>query len=101
MNILLLIFLMMLVTYIPRMLPSQITDKLHIGKKFRKYLELIPYTAMAALIFPGVISVDANTWVIGVVGAVVAILLSLIKNVPVVLVVIGAVIADMAIYYFI
>ncbi len=101
MNILLLIFLMMLVTYIPRMLPSLITDKLRIGKKFRKYLELIPYTAMAALIFPGIISVDQNLWYIGVVGAIVAILLSLIKKIPVVLVVIAAVLADMALYYFI
>ncbi len=101
MNILLLIFLMMLVTYIPRMLPSQITDKLRIGKKFRKYLELIPYTAMAALIFPGVVSVDANLWYIGVVGALVAVLLSLVKKIPVVLVVVAAVLADMALYYFI
>ena len=101
MNVYLLIILMMLVTYIPRMLPSQITDKFHIGRKFRKYLELIPYTAMAALIFPGVISVDEKLWYIGVVGAVVAILLSLIKKIPIVLVVIGAVLADMALYYFI
>ena len=79
MNILLLILLMMLVTYIPRMLPSLITDKLRFNKKFKKYLELIPYTAMAALIFPGVISVDANMWFVGVLGALVAILLSLIK----------------------
>ena len=101
MNILFLILLMMLVTYIPRMLPSLITDKLRFNKKFKKYLELIPYTAMAALIFPGILSVDANMWVIGVVGAVVAILLSLVKKIPVVLVVIGAVLADMALYYFI
>ena len=101
MNIFILILLMMLVTYIPRMLPSQITDKLHIGKKFRKYLELIPYTAMAALIFPGVISVDANMWFVGVLGALVAIMLSLIKKMPGVLVVVGAVLADMLLYYFI
>ena len=37
----------------------------------------------------------------GVVGAAVAILLSLIKKIPIVLVVIGAVLADMALYYFI
>ena len=101
MNILLLIFLMMLVTYIPRMLPSQLTDKLHPNKKLKKFLELIPYTAMAALIFPGVLSVDENTFVVGLVGALVAILLSLIKKMPVVVVVIVAVLADMAVYYFV
>lgn len=100
MNILLLILLMMLVTYIPRMVPSLITDKLQPSKKFKKFLELIPYTAMSALIFPGILSVDENTVLIGLVGAVVAILLSLIKKIPVVLVVIGAVLADMALYYF-
>ena len=100
MNVLLLILLMMLVTYIPRMVPSLITDKLQPGKKFKKFLELIPYTAMSALIFPGILSVDESTVLIGLVGALVAILLSLIKKIPVVLVVIGAVLADMALYYF-
>ena len=38
MNILLLILLMMLVTYIPRMVPSLITDKLQPSKKFKKFL---------------------------------------------------------------
>ena len=101
MNILLLIFCMMLVTYIPRMVPSLFTDKLCIGKRFRKYLELIPYTAMAALIFPGVISVDERMWIVGVAGALVAVLLSLVKKMPLTIVVVAAVLTDMAIYYFI
>ncbi len=101
MNIFLLIFCMMLVTYIPRMLPSLFVDKLYIGKKFRKFLELIPYTAMAALIFPGVIGVDANMWIVGVAGALVAVALSLINKMPLTVVVVAAVLTDMAIYYFI
>ena len=98
MNILLLIFLMMIVTYIPRMIPSLVCDKLHFGRKFKKFLELIPYAAMTALVFPGVISVDPDMWIIGVVGALVAILLSLVKKMPVALVVVAAVLADMVIY---
>ena len=35
------------------------------------FLQLIPYTAMTALVFPGVFTVDANP-VLGVVGAAVA-----------------------------
>ena len=101
MNYLLLIFCMMLVTYIPRMLPSLLADKLHFGKKFKKFLDLVPYTAMAALIFPGVIGVDESMWIIGVAGAVVAIALSLIKKMPLAVIVIAAVLTDMAIYYFI
>ena len=98
MNVFLLLALMLAVTYIPRMLPSFLCDKIKFGKRLRKYLELIPYAAMTALIFPGVISVDADTWVVGVVGALVAVLLSLIKKMPVALVVIAAVVADMVIY---
>ena len=98
MNVLLLILLMMIVTYIPRMIPSLMCDKLHFGKKFQKFLELIPYAAMTALIFPGVVSVDPDRWYIGVVGALVAVLLSLVKKMPVALVVVAAVLTDMVIY---
>ena len=101
MNYFLLIFCMMLVTYIPRMLPSLITDNIRLGKRFKKFLDLVPYTAMAALIFPGVIGVDENLWFIGVAGATVAVLLSLVKKMPLAVVVIAAVLTDMAIYYFI
>ena len=101
MNYYLLILCMMLVTYIPRMLPSLITDRIRFGKKLKKFLDLVPYTAMAALIFPGVIGVDEKLWIIGVAGAAVAVALSLIKKMPLALVVIAAVLTDMAIYYFI
>ncbi len=101
MKVLLLITLMLIVTYLPRMLPSVLCDRIKFGKKFRKYLELIPYAAMAALIFPGILSVDENTVIVGIVGAAVAVLLSLIKKMPVVLVVIAAVLADMAVYLLI
>ena len=67
MNYLALSALMLLVTFIPRVLPGFLLDKLRLGKKATKFLNLIPYTAMSALIFPGVISVDAGNWWIGVV----------------------------------
>ena len=49
-----------LVTYLPRMLPAFVIDKLHLSPKAEKFLKLIPYTAMAALIFPGIITIDDN-----------------------------------------
>ena len=101
MNIPLLILGMALVTYLPRLIPSLILDKVGFGKRFEKFISLIPYTAMAALIFPGVIGVDEKLWIIGVAGAAVAVALSLIKKMPLALVVIAAVLTDMAIYYFI
>ncbi len=57
-DILLLIAGMTLVTYIPRMLPAVLLEKLHFGPKVEKFLQLIPYTAMAALVFPGVVTLD-------------------------------------------
>lgn len=98
MNVFLLIMLMMLVTYIPRILPAFFVDKIKIGKRLAKFLELIPYAAMAALIFPGVLSVDPANISVGIIGAVVAIALSLVKKIPTALVVVFAVLADMLVY---
>ena len=59
-KVFLLIFGMMLVTYIPRAIPAILMDKLKFSPKVEKFLKLIPYTAMAALIFPGVFTADAH-----------------------------------------
>ena len=68
-KVLLLILGMALVTYIPRAIPAVWLERLHFGPRFEKFLNLIPYTAMAALIFPGVLSVDAARPWIGLIGA--------------------------------
>lgn len=51
---------MAIVTYIPRAIPAVLVDKMKFGVKTEKYLKLIPYTAMSALIFPAVFSVDTS-----------------------------------------
>ena len=78
-EIYLLIFGMALVTYIPRALPAFWMDRLRLGKRFQNFLSLLPYTAMSALIFPGVFSVDAEHPLFGVAGAAVAAVLALKK----------------------
>ena len=60
------------VTFIPRLIPALFVDKLNFSPKFEKFLNLIPYTALAALICPGVLTVDTQLWYIGLIGAVVA-----------------------------
>ena len=45
-DILLLIAGMTLVTYIPRMLPAVLLEKLHFGTKVEKFLQLIPYVTI-------------------------------------------------------
>ena len=69
---LLLILGMTLVTYIPRALPFVLLDKMKFGPKVRKFLKLIPYTAITALIFPGVLLVDTAHPSIGIIGALTA-----------------------------
>ena len=72
MNITLLIILCALVTFIPRVIPAIFMERLNFSPKFEKFLNLIPYTALAALICPGVLTVDPNLWYIGLIGAVIA-----------------------------
>ena len=97
-NIFVLMVGMMVVTYIPRAIPAVLVDKLKFGPKVEKFLRLIPYTAMSALIFPGVLTVDANP-VIGIVGGVVAALLAWKKQ-PVMTCVLAAIAADFILYLF-
>ncbi|MBO7310019.1 MAG: AzlD domain-containing protein [Clostridia bacterium] len=101
MNIALLILGMCLVTYIPRVLPAFFADKMNFGKRFEKFIGLIPYTAMTALIVPGILSVDADRWYVGVIGGIVAIALGCIKRIPSSVAVLGSVLSVMAIYLII
>jgi len=97
MNILTLIIGMALVTYIPRAMPAVFIEKMRFGKKTEQFLGLIPYTAMTALIFPGVLSTDPNSIWIGIVGAVTAAWIGW-KKFPIVIVVLGSILAVMLAY---
>ena len=100
MEVLLIILGMTAVTYIPRALPAVILDKLKFSAKVEKFLKLIPYTAMTALIFPGIFTVDTAHPAIGIVGGLVAILLAWHK-VQVVICVLAAIGADILLYMLI
>ena len=99
-NIWLLILGMMSVTYIPRAIPAVVLDKLHFGPRTEKFLKLIPYTAMAALIVPGIFTVDTAHPVIGIAGTIVAALLAW-KKCPLMVCVLAAIAADLVLYLFI
>ena len=99
-EILFLILGMTLVTYIPRMLPAVLLEKLHFGPKLEKFLQLIPYTAMAALVFPGVLTLDASRPYIGLTGGAAAGLLAW-RKLPVIVCVLAAIGVDLALYAFI
>lgn len=88
---------MALVTYIPRAIPAVLIDKMHFGAKTEKFLRLIPYTAMAALIFPGVFTVDEANPAVGIVGGAVACVLAW-RKCPVMVCVLAAIAADILLY---
>ena len=96
-RILLLLLGMTAVTYIPRALPAALLERLHFSPCFEKFLNLIPYTAMAALIFPGVLTVDETRPWIGLVGAAAAAIPALLKK-PVLLSMLCAIAAEFVIY---
>lgn len=57
-------------------------DKIQVSGKVNIFLQLIPYTAMASLIFPAILYVDKNIW-IGIIASVVAVIAAL-KKLPVI-----------------
>ena len=96
-EVVLLILGMSLVTYIPRALPAVLLEKLRLNANMEKFLKMIPYTAMAALVFPGILSVDAGKWYVGVIGGLAAVLLAW-RKLSVAVVVLGSVAAVLGLY---
>ncbi len=96
-TVLLMIFGMALVTYIPRALPGVVIKHMRLGRKAEKFLRLIPYTAMAALIFPGVLTINPDRLEIGIVGGLVATILALLKM-PIIVCAVVAILTDMLLY---
>ena len=96
-EIILLILGMMLVTYIPRALPAAFINKFRFGKKMEKFLMLIPYTAMSALIFPGIFLVDEGNLLVGIIGLAAAGILGW-KKAPVMVSVLCAIFAVFVLY---
>lgn len=49
------VVLMALVTYIPRLLPMLFLNRIKLPPKVEVFLKYIPYAALGALIFPGIL----------------------------------------------
>lgn len=73
-------------------------DKIQVSGKVNIFLQLIPYTAMASLIFPAILYIDKNIW-IGIIASVVAVIAAL-KKLPVIGVVLVSVISCVILYMF-
>lgn len=80
---------MAIVTVLPRMIPAFIVERLKFPNWVNYWLSTIPYAALGALIFPGILSVVPDQQWIGLVGGLVAIILSIFR-VHMVIIVLGA-----------
>ncbi|HKM04628.1 MAG TPA: AzlD domain-containing protein [Lachnospiraceae bacterium] len=97
-NMILLILLMALVTYTPRALPAVLINHIKINKRAEKFLQMIPYTAMGTLIFPGILSTNPNSIWVGIMGGCTAIFLRW-KKVNITFTIIGSICSVMLLYY--
>ncbi len=64
----LLIVGMMLVTYIPRLIPLITLSKKPLPAKIRRFLTYIPYTALSALIIRGILQGTDGRYLITILG---------------------------------
>ncbi len=90
MTVLILIIGMAVVTYIPRLLPALFLDRFKFPAGFQKWLKSIPYAALGALIFPGVLLVEKDQPLLGLAGGLAAFILALL-NLHITLVMAGAI----------
>ena len=88
--ILVIIIGMSLATMVPRIIPGFLVDKLQFKPWVNRWLNAIPYAALGALVFPGILSVIPEEPVVGIIGGVVAVILAYF-GLNVVLVVLGAI----------
>ena len=76
---LLMILGMMAVTLLPRIVPALLPAGFRLPKALARWLEQVPYAALGALIFPGILSADpASIWP-GAAGALAALAAALLR----------------------
>jgi branched-subunit amino acid transport protein len=100
MTILALIIGMAFVTYIPRLLPALFLDRFKFPDWFQKWLKNIPYAALGALIFPGVLLVEKDQPLLGLAGGLAAFILALL-NLHITLVMAGAIVTVILLQFFV
>ncbi|EGK07814.1 AzlD domain-containing protein [Kroppenstedtia eburnea] len=94
MNLVWIILGMSLVTMLPRWLSVWVLGRWKLPPRVRLWLNSIPYAALGALIFPGILSVEPGAPAVGLVGGLVAGGLAYFR-LPILVVITGAVLAVM------
>lgn len=75
-NLWLLVLLMGLVTYLPRMLPLTCLNDIRLPRFLNAFLRFVPFAALGALIFPGIIYSTGSIYS-ALIGGIVSVLLAL------------------------
>lgn len=88
--ILLIIVGMALATFVPRVIPAFVIDKFIFKDWVNRWLQAIPYAALGALIFPGILTVIESDPYVGIIGGLVAIALAYF-GLNIIFVVLGAI----------
>lgn len=81
---------MALVTVIPRVIPAFLVNQFIFRDWMNRWLQAIPYAALGALIFPGILSVKSGAPHIGLLGGLAAVVLAYL-GLNIVFVVIGSI----------
>lgn len=92
MNLLYLVLAMAVVTYVPRMLPMVLLRHVSLPDYCKRFMQLLPYAALGALIFPGVLSSTGTGHTqAAVAGSVLAIILAWFET-NLIIVVVGGIV---------
>ncbi|SES97740.1 Branched-chain amino acid transport protein [Salinibacillus kushneri] len=81
---------MSIVTIVPRIIPVFLVDQASYPDWVNRWLDAIPYAALGALIFPGIMTVIPDQPIIGLIGGVIAIVIAFFE-VNVIFAVLGAI----------
>jgi branched-subunit amino acid transport protein len=79
MTLVYLVIAMAIVTYIPRMVPLVLLQHIRMPSYLSRFMEFIPYAALSALIFPGILYSTGGHFESAIAGGSIAVLLAIKK----------------------
>lgn len=85
---------MSLATMVPRWLSAWVVGRLRLPAWVRRWLNSIPFAALGALVFPGILSVEPKEPAVGLIGGIVAAILAGFR-LPILFIIVGAILTVM------
>jgi branched-subunit amino acid transport protein len=82
---------MAIITFLFRFVPLLLTKHTNGSSKVQGLLEYLPIAVLSALTVPGIIQVDPDVNLVGIASGTVAVILVLIRKIPLLLVILGSV----------